>query len=196
MSMPANSALMSTPPARALRMRRGKANVDDSTHMAAPRYGHPWLRTALALLAASGEWIVFVSGQIAVRPGSAPTDIVGTTNTEQTRQAIRNVKAILGKWQFPRPRSQGYCALPLALTIQGMNEAYAEFPGPKPAQRSRLGVDIPVCSSLLRQLPPSKRPGLETESSNSAVSGCYTQQRTCLQRVSPRTLAPCQRYQC
>jgi 2-iminobutanoate/2-iminopropanoate deaminase len=38
---------------------------------------------------------VFVSGQIAVRPGGGPMDVVGTTMQEQTRQAMRNVETIL-----------------------------------------------------------------------------------------------------
>ena len=38
---------------------------------------------------------VFVSGQIPVRPGGGPTEVVGDTMLEQTRQALRNVQAIL-----------------------------------------------------------------------------------------------------
>ena len=38
---------------------------------------------------------VFVSGQIPVRPGGGPTDIVGDTIQEQARQALRNVETIL-----------------------------------------------------------------------------------------------------
>lgn len=38
---------------------------------------------------------VFVSGQIPVRPGGGPTEIVGTTMQERARQSLRNVKAIL-----------------------------------------------------------------------------------------------------
>ena len=38
---------------------------------------------------------VFVSGQIPVRPGGGPTEIVGETMQEQTRQALRNVQTIL-----------------------------------------------------------------------------------------------------
>jgi 2-iminobutanoate/2-iminopropanoate deaminase len=33
---------------------------------------------------------VFVSGQIPVRPGGGPTEIVGRTMQEQTRQALRS----------------------------------------------------------------------------------------------------------
>jgi enamine deaminase RidA (YjgF/YER057c/UK114 family) len=38
---------------------------------------------------------VFVSGQIPVRPGGGPTEIVGTTMQERARQSLRNVKTIL-----------------------------------------------------------------------------------------------------
>src|SRR6202162_1803530 len=38
---------------------------------------------------------VFVSGQIPVRPGGGPTEIVGTTMQEQTRQSLQNLKTIL-----------------------------------------------------------------------------------------------------
>jgi enamine deaminase RidA (YjgF/YER057c/UK114 family) len=38
---------------------------------------------------------VFVSGQIAVRPGCGPSEIIGTTMAEQTRQCLRNVETVL-----------------------------------------------------------------------------------------------------
>ena len=38
---------------------------------------------------------VFVSGQIPVRPGGAPTEVAGDTMQEQTRQCLRNVETIL-----------------------------------------------------------------------------------------------------
>ena len=38
---------------------------------------------------------VFVSGQISVRPGGGPIEVVGDTMQEQTRQALRDVQAIL-----------------------------------------------------------------------------------------------------
>ncbi len=38
---------------------------------------------------------VFVSAQIPVRPGGGPTEVVGATMQEQTRQALRNVQTIL-----------------------------------------------------------------------------------------------------
>jgi hypothetical protein len=38
---------------------------------------------------------VFVSGQIPVRPEGGPTDVVGDTMQEQTRQALRNLETAL-----------------------------------------------------------------------------------------------------
>src|SRR4051812_6155749 len=71
---------------------------------------------------------VFVSGQIALRPGGAPTEIVGTTMQEQTRQAMRNVETVL--------KAAG-CSLERVVKVtvllarpdlyKEMNEAYAEF---------------------------------------------------------------------
>jgi 2-iminobutanoate/2-iminopropanoate deaminase len=89
---------------------------------------------------------VFVSGQIAVRPGGGPMEIVGATMQEQTRQAMRNVQAILeaaGSSLGELVKVTVLLARPDQL--KEMNEAYAEFfPGPKPARAiARLGVDLP-----------------------------------------------------
>src|SRR6185503_20147214 len=89
---------------------------------------------------------VFVSGQIAVRPGGAPTEIVGTTMQEQTRQAIRNVKTILEAAGSSLGRVVKVTVLLARPDLyKEMNEAYAEFfPGPKPARAmARFGADIP-----------------------------------------------------
>ena len=89
---------------------------------------------------------VFVSGQIAVRPGGGSTEVVGTTMQEQTRQAMRNVKAILEASGSSLERVVKVTVL-LGRPEQykEMNEAYAEFfPGEKPARAiARLGVEIP-----------------------------------------------------
>jgi 2-iminobutanoate/2-iminopropanoate deaminase len=89
---------------------------------------------------------VFVSGQIPVRPGGGPLDVVGTTMQEQTRQAIRNVETVL--------KAAG-CSLDRVVKItvllarpelyREMNEAYAEFfPDNRPARSMvRFGADIP-----------------------------------------------------
>ena len=89
---------------------------------------------------------VFVSGQIAARPGGGPLDIVGTTIQEQTHQALRNVAAILEAAGSSLDRVVKVTVLLARPELAGgMNEAYAEhFPGPQPARAiARLGVEIP-----------------------------------------------------
>jgi 2-iminobutanoate/2-iminopropanoate deaminase len=89
---------------------------------------------------------VFVSGQIPVRPGGGPTEVVGDTIQEQTRQALRNVDTILKAAGSSLDRIVKVTVL-LARTdlYKEMNEAYAEFfPGKKPARAmARFGADIP-----------------------------------------------------
>jgi 2-iminobutanoate/2-iminopropanoate deaminase len=89
---------------------------------------------------------VFVSGQIPVRPGGSPTEIVGETMQEQTRQALRNVQTILTAAGSSLDRVVKVTVLLTRPDLyREMNEAYAEFfPGPKPARAMvRFGADIP-----------------------------------------------------
>src|SRR5262249_52384314 len=89
---------------------------------------------------------VFVSGQIPVRPGGAPTEVVGTTMQEQTRQCLRNVQAILEAAGSSLDQVVKITVLLARPDLyKEMNEAYAEFfPGPKPARAmARFGADIP-----------------------------------------------------
>jgi 2-iminobutanoate/2-iminopropanoate deaminase len=89
---------------------------------------------------------VFVSGQIPVRPGGAPTEIVGITMQEQTRQALRNVETILKAAGSSLDRVVKVTVLLARGDLyREMNEAYAEFfPGAKPARAmARFGADIP-----------------------------------------------------
>ena len=57
-----------------------------------PDYPEPHSPYSHAVIA---NGFVFVSGQIPVRPGGAPTEVAGKTKREQTRQALRNVETIL-----------------------------------------------------------------------------------------------------
>jgi 2-iminobutanoate/2-iminopropanoate deaminase len=89
---------------------------------------------------------VFVSGQIAVRPGGGPLEIAGNTMQEQTRQALNNVKTILETAGSAMERVVKVTVLMARPDmLKEMNEAYAEFfPGNKPARAiARLGVDVP-----------------------------------------------------
>src|SRR5271170_3995087 len=89
---------------------------------------------------------VFVSGQIPVRPGGGPMDVVGTTMQEQTRQALRNVETILKAAGSSLDRVVKVTVLLARPELyREMNEAYAEFfTGAKPARSmARFGADIP-----------------------------------------------------
>ncbi|MSR83376.1 MAG: RidA family protein [Candidatus Latescibacteria bacterium] len=89
---------------------------------------------------------VFVSAQIPVRPGGGPTEVVGATMQEQTRQSLRNLEFIL-------EAAGSSLAQVVKITVllarpdlyREMNEAYTEFfPGPKPARAmARFGAEIP-----------------------------------------------------
>ncbi len=89
---------------------------------------------------------VFVSGQIPVRPGGGPTDIVGDTIQEQTRQALRNVETILKAAGSSLDRVVKVTVLLARPDLyREMNEAYGEFfADAKPARSMvRFGADIP-----------------------------------------------------
>src|ERR1700693_5025965 len=89
---------------------------------------------------------VFVSGQIPVRPGGGPTEVVGDTMQEQTRQALRNVQTILEAAGSSLDRVVKVTVLLARPDLyMEMNEAYAEFfPGAKPARAMvRFGAEIP-----------------------------------------------------
>jgi len=89
---------------------------------------------------------VFVSGQIAVRPGGGATEIVGSTMQEQTRQCLRNVETILKAAGSSLDRVVKVTVLLARPDLyREMNEAYAEFfRGAKPARAMvRFGADIP-----------------------------------------------------
>jgi 2-iminobutanoate/2-iminopropanoate deaminase len=89
---------------------------------------------------------VFVSGQIPVRPGGGPTEVVGDTMQEQTRQALRNVQTVLEAAGSSLDRLVKVTVLLARPDLyREMNEAYAEFfTGEKPARSMvRFGADIP-----------------------------------------------------
>lgn len=90
--------------------------------------------------------LVFVSAQIPVRPGGGPTEVVGTTMQEQTRQSLRNLQLILEAAGSSLDRVvKTTVLLARPELFREMNEAYAEFfPGPKPARAmARFGAEIP-----------------------------------------------------
>ena len=71
---------------------------------------------------------VFVSGQISVKPAGSPTEIVGETMQEQTRQALRNVETILKAAGSSLDRVVKVTVLLAQPDLyKEMNEAYSEF---------------------------------------------------------------------
>ena len=81
-----------------------------------------------------------------MRPRGLPTEIVGDTMQEQTRQALRNVETILKAAGSSLERVVKVTVLLARPELyREMNEAYAEFfPGAKPARAMvRFGADIP-----------------------------------------------------
>ena len=112
-------------------------------HVEVPGYPVPHSPYSHALIA---NGFVFVSGQIPVKLGGAPTEIVGSTMQEQTRQALRNVETILRAAGSSFDRVVKVTVLLARGDLyKEMNEAYAEFfPGAKPARAmARFGADIP-----------------------------------------------------
>jgi 2-iminobutanoate/2-iminopropanoate deaminase len=112
-------------------------------HVEVPDYPAPHSPYSHAVVA---NGFVFVSGQIPVRPGSDPAQVVGDTMQEQTRQALRNVQTILKAEGSSLERVVKVTVLLARPDIyREMNEAYAEFfPDAKPARAMvRFGADIP-----------------------------------------------------
>lgn len=106
-------------------------------------YPSPHSRYSHAVIA---NGFVFVSGQIPVRQGGGPTEVIGNTMQEQTRQLLRNVEANPQSCgQLSRPSGEGTVLLAWPDLYKEMNEAYAEFfPKAKPAcSMVRFGADIP-----------------------------------------------------
>ena len=108
-----------------------------------PGYAAPHSPYSHAVVA---NGFVFVSGQIPVKPGGRPTEIVGNTMHEQTRQCLRNIRTILEAAGSSLDQVVKVTVLLVRTDLyQEMNEAYAEFfPGPKPARAmAKFGADIP-----------------------------------------------------
>ena len=81
-----------------------------------------------------------------MRPGGGPTEVVGNTMQEQTRQCLHNVQAILKAAGSSLDRVVKITVLLARPDLyKEMNEAYVEFfPGAKPSRAMvRFGADIP-----------------------------------------------------
>jgi 2-iminobutanoate/2-iminopropanoate deaminase len=83
--------------------------------------------------------LVFVSGQLAVRPGQA--EVVGATIQEQTEQVFANLRAILEEAGSGLERLVKTTVFLSDLDdFGGMNEVYARHVGDQPPARSTVEV--------------------------------------------------------
>jgi 2-iminobutanoate/2-iminopropanoate deaminase len=83
--------------------------------------------------------LVFVSGQLALRPGSS--DLAGSTIQEQTEQIFANLRAILEAAGSGLDRLVKTTVFLVNLAdFAGMNEVYARHVGGQPPARSTVEV--------------------------------------------------------
>jgi 2-iminobutanoate/2-iminopropanoate deaminase len=83
--------------------------------------------------------LVFVSGQLAVRPGGG--EVVGDTIAEQTEQVMANLGAILEEAGSGLDRLVKTTVFLANLAdFQGMNEVYSRHVGERPPARSTVEV--------------------------------------------------------
>jgi 2-iminobutanoate/2-iminopropanoate deaminase len=83
--------------------------------------------------------LVFVSGQLAVRPGES--EMVGDTIAEQTEQVMANLGAILEEAGTGLDRLVKTTVFLANLAdFQGMNEVYSRHVGDRPPARSTVEV--------------------------------------------------------
>jgi 2-iminobutanoate/2-iminopropanoate deaminase len=83
--------------------------------------------------------LVFVSGQLALRPGSS--EIVGDAIEEQTEQVFSNLRAILEAAGSSLERIVKTTVFLVDLgDFQGMNEVYARHVGDTPPARATIEV--------------------------------------------------------
>ena len=83
--------------------------------------------------------LVFVSGQLAVRPGGS--EMVGDTIAEQTEQVMANLGAILDEAGSGLDRLVKTTVFLANLAdFQGMNEVYSRHVGDRPPARSTVEV--------------------------------------------------------
>ncbi len=95
----------------------------------------------------SGD-LVFVSGQLAVRPGEP--QMVGTTIGEQTEQVMTNLRAILEAAGSGLDRLVKTTVFLQDLAdFGGMNEVYARHVGDRPPARSTVEVAALPSGALL-----------------------------------------------
>ena len=92
--------------------------------------------------------LVFVSGQLALRPGES--EVVGDTIGEQTEQIMANLGAILEEAGSGLDRLVKTTVFPVNLgDFQGMNEVYARHVGESPPARSTVEISALPSGALV-----------------------------------------------
>jgi 2-iminobutanoate/2-iminopropanoate deaminase len=85
--------------------------------------------------------LVFVAGQLALKPKPGHADMTGTTIGEQTEQVMANLRAILEEAGSGLDRLVKTTVFLVNLDdFQGMNEVYARHVGDRPPARSTVEV--------------------------------------------------------
>ena len=83
--------------------------------------------------------LVFVSGQLALKPGDK--ELSGATVQEQTEQVLQNLKAILAEAGSGLDKLVKTTVFLIDLgDFQGMNEVYAKHVGDRPPARATVEV--------------------------------------------------------
>ena len=83
--------------------------------------------------------LVFVSGQLALKPGDK--ELSGATIQEQTEQVLQNLKAILAEAGSGLDKLVKTTVFLIDLgDFQGMNEVYAKHVGDRPPARATVEV--------------------------------------------------------
>jgi 2-iminobutanoate/2-iminopropanoate deaminase len=92
--------------------------------------------------------LVFVSGQLALRPGES--EMVGDTIGEQTEQIMTNLGAILEEAGSGLDRLVKTTVFLVDLSdFQGMNEVYARYVGDNPPARSTVEISALPSGALV-----------------------------------------------
>ncbi len=92
--------------------------------------------------------LVFVSGQLALRPGHA--EMTGTTIGEQTEQVMKNLQAILEAAGSGIERLVKTTVFLTSLgDFQGMNEVYARYVGDRPPARATVEISALPSGALV-----------------------------------------------
>jgi 2-iminobutanoate/2-iminopropanoate deaminase len=103
----------------------------------APFQGAPYSQAIVA------GGLVFVSGQVALRPGE--TQVVGDTIEEQTDQVFANLRAILEAAGSGLDRLVKTTVYLTSLdNFQAMNEVYRRHAGDVPPARATVEVGLPA----------------------------------------------------